>query len=565
MLNLSKNIAATSIVFALISTAAFAQPADTVYTNGKIYTVIDNQPWAEAVAIQDGKFLAVGSVDEIVAVIGDNTVVVDLDGRFVMPGIVDMHLHLPNVHTGEESGELKFSPSLSPEEIQEVLSKYLKDHPDLEWIRGEQWGTSAFPNGRMTKELIDEVSADRPIFLIDDTGHNGTANSKAMELAGITSETEVPPGGAIHIGADGAPSGYLSEGAMGLIGTFLPRPDSDAYYRAISRATEPLTPYGITAWREANANEQILQAYRRLEDEGNFPFRITAAILIDDYQKYVLTYEEAQDLIERREEYNSKLITVNTIKWFADGTPLSRTSRLLEPYPETDSDFGGDALFEREKQDIVRFHKAGIQGMFHALGDGTIRTILDLIETARLESLQPDIIHHLAHANLIHPDDIRRFSKLGVAAEFSPRALMHPGSLSDLAFEAIGPERAARWSPVRDLLDAGALVAYGSDWPQGTPNADPWAALEVFVTRQDPTGENPGQLGESTSIEEAIKIFTLNGAKLMLLEDEIGSIAVGKRADFVVLDQNLLEVNPSKLSDTMVLRTVFGGETVFSR
>ncbi len=220
---------------------ANAQVADVVYENGKIYTVNEAQPWAEAVAIKDGKFVKVGLDEDVRGMIGDSTDVVDLGGRFVMPGIHDTHVHPPLVYVFEEGGDLLFPETLSKEEIQDTLRKYVDTHPDEKDIRGEKWATSLFPGGKAHKSFLDEVVSDRPVMLLDETGHNAVANSKALEHAGVTKDTPQPEGGVIDKDpVTGEPTGYLSETGIGVVNKIFSKPDLDAYYRDMSRALEEM-------------------------------------------------------------------------------------------------------------------------------------------------------------------------------------------------------------------------------------------------------------------------------------------------------------------------------------
>ncbi len=257
-------------LFGLDSSYAQQPVADTVYQNGKIYTVNENNLWAEAVAIKGGKFIEVGSDDDVKAVTGGNTKVVDLDGKFVMPGVHDSHLHPSFVYTFPEAGALLFPESLSKEEVQQALREFAKKNPEAKTIRGEKWSASLFPGGKAHKSFVDEVVSDRPVVLIDETGHNLVANTKALELAGITRDTPDPQGGMIDKDATtGEPTGYLSEEGMGLVLKHFPTPDQEAHTRAIKRSLAEIRPYGITSFIDMATNEPTLKTYQALEQEGS--------------------------------------------------------------------------------------------------------------------------------------------------------------------------------------------------------------------------------------------------------------------------------------------------------
>ncbi len=565
-------VTATLIMLLMLSTwsrlnAKDVDPADTIYTNGKIYTVDNKQPWAEAVAIKDGKFIAVGKNKDIRKLKGNKTELIDLGGDFVMPGIVDTHLHLSNVYGAQMSGELLFPESLTPKQIQKTVREYIGANPERKFVRANKYGLGQFPQGRATKEFLDEISTDIPIMIIDETGHNAAVNSKALEIAGITKDTPDPFGGSIHRNANGEPSGYLSESAMGLVGRHFPRFSTEARYQGLLKAMPAIHPFGITSFRDPMCAEEVIEAYRRLEKEGKLKFRIDLSVLYDDFAAEVSTSEEYGPMLEKAQKgaYNTELISVNSVKFFSDGTPLSKTSLLVDPYPGTKDDLGTMLLNDRVLKEIKGAHLAGLTTVHHVTGDGTVRVILDAIEDGRKQKPLPKLYHHFAHATLIHPDDIQRVVDLKVGVEFSPVALTYPSPLSSLGHKAVGPQRARRWVPLKALADAGALLAHASDWPAGTPDADPWRGLQAYVTREDPTGLMDGKAGEGISIETGIKMLTLNGAVMIGKDDKTGSIEVGKYADFIVLDRNLLETKPKELAAAKVLKTVFGGERVFDR
>ena len=248
------------------------EKADFVYKNGKIYTVNEARPWVEAVAIKDGKFIKVGSDAEMKNLIGDKTKVVDLEGRFVMPGVHDTHVHPPIVYVFKESGDLLFPESLSKEDVQKTLQEFAKAHPEKTKIRGEKWGTTLFPGGKATKGFLDEVIFDHPVMLLDETGHNAVVNSKALEVAGITKDTPQPEGGIIDMDPNtGEPTGYLSETAIGLVNTrVFDKPDLDAHYRGMSRALEEMRAYGITSFIDMGVGENALKTYVQLEKERKY-------------------------------------------------------------------------------------------------------------------------------------------------------------------------------------------------------------------------------------------------------------------------------------------------------
>jgi predicted amidohydrolase YtcJ len=553
------------VIFSAVmaATPVDADTADSVYTNGKIYTVDEAMPWAEAVAIKDGKFIAVGSNGDIAAVTGDSTKVIDLDGGFAMPGIHDTHVHPPLVYGHEEAGRLLFSEANSPDEIIEIVKDYAAKNPDVDIIRGEKWAAGDFPGGKATKDWLDPHFPDRPVYLIDETGHNGVVNSKLLEMAGITKDTPDPEFGVIDRDPKtGEPTGYLSETAMRRIGLLVGRPDEDAWYRSISRSLDQIRAYGTTSIVDMAVGPEILAAYKRLEEEGKLNFRVAATIALNDYQAEFTTAEESEAVLAKRDEMETPLIKIG-LKYWADGAPLSKTALLVEPYSDDPSTYGEMTIGEKELERIVQAHKDGLQVRMHATGDGTTRKLLDTIEKARAEDPKPELRHHIGHLMVVHKDDIPRFKELGVIAEFSP-VLWYPTALGEVASNYVGKDRYARWQPIKEFVDAGATVTFGSDWPAGTPDADPWRGLEAMMTRKDPATNTGDALGQGIDLKTAVKALTINGAKAMMHEDVAGSIEVGKHADMVLLDRNLFEIDPTEISDVKVLKTIFAGKPVYS-
>ena len=556
-----------AITLILFGSVAQAQVADTVYTNGKIYTVNERQPWVEAVAIKDGKFIGVGSVADVKKLTGRDTEVIDLNGSFVMPGIHDTHVHPTGVYTYEEGGELLFPESTPPEEIIKLVKEHAQKHPDLKVIRAQKWAAASFPGGKATKDWLDPHFPDRAVYLVDETLHNAVANSAALKLAGITKDTPDPEFGVIDRDTKtGEPTGYLSEAAMGLVGKKVKLPDVDANYRGLNRSLAQIRAYGTTSLVDMLAGPNGLEAYRRLEKEGKLGLRVDAAMILNDYSAEASTLEASEAVLARRSEFDSPLIDVG-IKFIADGTPLSKTALLVEPYSDDPSTHGQMTIAEKEFKRIEQAHGDGIQVRLHSTGDGTTRKILDVIEAARAKNPKPELRHSIGHLMLVAKEDIPRFKELNVVAEFSP-VLWYPTPLGGLAGRAVGADRYARWMPIKEFVDAGVTVTFGSDWPAGTPDADPWRGLEAMITRRDPKTNIGEKLGEGIDLETGIRILTINGAIAMMHEEKTGSIEEGKLADFIILDQNPFDLEKAgrvdRISDTQVLKTIFEGKVVYA-
>ena len=352
---------------------------------------------------------------------------------------------------------------------------------------------------------------------------------------------------------------------MALIGKFVKRPDVDANYRGISRALDQIRAYGTTSIVDNISGPEALEAYRRLEKEGKLRMRVDGSVIMNDYSAKASTEKESETLLARRSEFDSPLIDIG-IKYFADGTPLSKTALLVEPYTDDPSTRGAMTIGERHFERIKQKHSDGIQVRMHSTADGTTRKLLDVIKEARANDPKPELRHQIGHLMVVTKEDIPRFKELNVIAEFSP-VLWYPTGLGGLAGSAVGAERYARWMPIKEFVDAGATVTFGSDWPAGTPDADPWRGLEAMITRMDPKTNMGDKLGEGIDLKAGIKILTINGAMAMMHDDKTGSIEESKLADFIILDQNLFDLEKAgrvdRISETHVLQTIFEGKVVY--
>ena len=553
----------------IVSCSGEKETADVIYTNGKLYTVNEAQPWAEAVAIQDGKFIAVGENADVLSYKGENTEIVDLQGAFAMPGVQENHVHASCAGATIEkyTGRLALLRTDTPEQIQQKLVEYGKANPGNSWIRGQVWGTAQFEGGRARKGFLDEVMPDRPVILVDESQHLAVANSKALEMAGITKDTPQPIGGVIEKDPEtGEPTGFLADWGMFPIMKINPRVTPEQWRSAIVDSRDILHAYGVTAFTDALCNREAMQAYKDMDTEGVLKMRVECNIMMTDYNADVI---EPWKIIEDREQFRSRLVDPSRAKWGADGIPLSKSSVMLEPYVDEPDNYGKMGLEEKEMENFEKILANGMQLMVHTIGDGTTRKVLDYVEKARAANPENKRPVQFAHPIWTHPDDIKRMAELNVVAEVSP-PMYFWNNLLKSHVAVLGEERTRKAMPIREYLEAGVLVTYGSDWPAGTANANPWPKLEGMITRMNPDGEFPGeQLGETISLEEALKIFTINGATAMENEAVTGSIEVGKYADMIVLDLNpfnLIEADQAdRIGDINVTLTLFEGEVVYNR
>jgi hypothetical protein len=538
---------------------ALAQ-ADTVFTNGRIYTVDGRKPYAEAVAVKDGRFVGVGSAKDIEKFVGRRTRVVDLAGAFALPGFVDAHVHPAQPYLQEEGGALLFPESFGKEQIAEALAAYLKRNPTAPRIIGEKWSVRLFPQGRANKEWLDSLVSDRPAILRDETRHGAVVNSAMLRLAGITKDTPQPKYGFIEKDPrSGEPTGYLADTAQQAVFSKIPMYPDAVWERALERSMRQLTAWGVTAYVDASANAPQFRVYRKMERGGRLNFHVSGSIPMNDWAKDRVI--DPEPLLAMSKQYRSRLFDPIGRKWWGDGTPLSGTSLMVAEYPG-----GGHGEMSVDKADFDRMvEEAGKGGlvMVHAMGDGTVRALLEVFE--RVRQLDPESAsrpHHIAHCAFLRDEDIARFRKLNVVAEFSPLQY-YRGPLTSLAEGAVGAESMKYFANVKKAIDGGAHVAIGSDWPTGAMDANPLRMLQVLVTRKDPYEKSAAEpLGDQIGLEEALRVMTLGGAYAMRKADELGSIEKGKSADMVVLDRNLFTIDRSAIIDARVVYTIFRGRIV---
>ena len=536
--------------------------ADAVYTNARIYKVDAVNSWASAMAVSNGKIIAVGSDEDIAAHISEDTRVNDMAGRMMMPGIHDTHIHPYDGGIGK-TVQCSFLTAVLDEALK-ALQDCLADIPEGQWLRGGQWNDGLFiGTTKAPKHILDEIAPNHPVFLMDWSVHNAWLNSSALELLGIDDETPDPSGGVIVRDLQtGEATGILLDNAA-----YEPRRSLPAYSLqqrsdALAWSIKQIMSYGVTTFKAALVTTENMEAYADLQAKGAIPFNIKTSLSWKS--AWANSHEDELALIDARADFVSDRIDTDFAKIMLDGIPPTYTAAMLEPYLPSEA-FGdrwrGKLMFEPEQlgADLIELDSRGLTVKIHATGDRSARAALDAIEVARMKNGDSGLIHEVSHAELIHPDDIPRFVELNVAAEMCP-ILWHP--IPGLDWEAwLGPERKV-W-PVRNLVESGALVVYGSDWPVvATPN--PWPGIESMVTRADPSGVSDATLwaDQSVDLETTIRIFTHNGAIANKVGDTSGSLEVGKDADFILLDRNIFDVPITEVGETKVLLSVVGGNEV---
>jgi predicted amidohydrolase YtcJ len=574
-------LAALALAAATLAGAAPAAPdalkprsamiADQILINGAVYTENPAQPWAEAVAILDGKTLAVGTTAKIRALAGPRTRITDLEGRMMMPGLIDDHVHAVQGAIGQLY-DCIFASSATPEEIRKTLIGCVRNAPAGAWINGGYWDSNFFKHHSIPSSprgWLDEVTGDRPLILRDDTGHNVWVNSAALNAAGVNSRTPDPLGGRFEREAGATmPNGVAYEAAADLLQKAVTPRTADQLSKAVARVRELAHSFGIIGLKEADATTPEIAAYTSADLKGHLDLYVAACISTlqsQDRPDKILDFN-AIDKIHAT--YRSAHVATDFVKIYLDGVPTpARTAAMIEPYV-ADSKGGrvrGDFHVDPSvlAKDVVELDRRGYTVKMHAAGDRAIREGLDAIEAARRANPSGTLRHELAHAGFIAPEDLPRFAKLHAVADFSP-VIWYPSPIIDAVIEAVG-ERGRHYWPMRTLAASGAAMAAGSDWPSVVLTMDPWGGIEAMVTRSDPYHASTKTLWleESVDLATALKIYTLGGAAGLKRESQTGSIVAGKSADFIVLDRKLFKIPPSEISDTRVLMTYFQGKLVY--
>jgi len=567
-----KLAALSLIVMTALGVACAQRPAgelaDTVYTNGRIYTVNEAEPWAEAVAIKDGKFVAVGSNSKAESVTGDATEVIDLNGQFVMPGMVDTHTH-PFMSAIQVLDQLVLDDPQSLEDIQQQVLAYAEANPDKDWIEGLAWPKGMFDLENPMREWLDEIVPDRPVALMDQGGHARWCNTKALQIAGFMDpEFEPPPFAIIERDGDGVPSGTIRETAVGHLNKFIPPPSPEIFDRAAVFVQELFNRNGITATRTAQGVEGGLKALDRAAERADVSLHWAVSMDVNFFESR-LSLEERLQQIDNRGNYASDYVGVDFAKIFVDGDLNGFGIKMLEPFEGTTDEYGRTNIEPAELTRLVELLDAkGVSVQFHAIGDQSIEYLVEALEAAAAANGGTlNTRHYPDHLGFVTPDQIERLVKLNGVIGFAPYfSFTFPG-IHESYLQFVGQDRLHRMQPMRTALDAGAIVGTGTDY-SSLPQ-DPWPLLEGMTHRRNPwvgaDESDANNAAESISIEEAIHVYTMGGAYAMLAEDRIGSIEEGKYADFLVLDRNLLEITADDIDQTEVLTTVFSGRVVFER
>ena len=537
-------------------------PADTIVVNADIRTMDPLIPRARWLAIKDGRIAHLGDDGPVDALKGSGTEIVDAEGRLVLPGFQDTHIHLQDSGL-EHAFNLKLDRVTGMESLQKMLREFADSHPHNDWIIGGGWNFGMFTEDNLTRKALDAVVSDRPVFLRDSSYHSAILNSKACEVAGITSSTPNPHNGIIVRDKSGNPTGMVYEDAMEVVKARMPEYSDAQYADGVRWAQRHCNKHGITGVIDARVEERHVRVYRQLERDRELTVRICATAGV---QPSEAPANALSRVIAMRSDGASDLVRVHSAKFFVDGIVENRTAAMLEDYSD---ERGGNAplMFgENQLRELfVAFDAARFQIHIHAIGDRAVRSSLDALEAARQVNGEWPSLHHIAHVQFIDPTDIPRFRELGVVANLQPLWASNDRSVTEIAAPMVGPTR-TRWIYAnRSLIESGAAYTLSSDWGVSTLNPFPIMATAILRQARHMGWDCPPFVpDERIDINQAVRGYTTNAAAAAWRDRETGSLSVGKYGDLIILDRDIFAVPAQEVGGTKVTLTMFGGKVVYA-
>jgi predicted amidohydrolase YtcJ len=565
-----RSICTSLLLAALTCGFAWSQPpekpaADLLLLNGHIYTSNRTQPWTKGLAIRGEKILAVGDEAQVSKYRGPHTLVINLAGRMVLPGIIDSHSHF--LEGSLSLDQFALDDAYAILEIQRRVRDFAAAHPDRQWLLGHGWLYDAFkPSGLPTKQILDEVVSDRPVVVDCYDGHSVWLNSRALTLAGIDRNTpDVKKGGVVvgtivHDPVTGEPTGVLKEEAATLVQRVIPEPSREAKLKSIRDGLKEANRHGVTSVLNASGSIEELELYDTLRKQGALNVRMTTSLMMEPElsEKTLAMFEEG------RRRFNDEWVRAGVIKAFMDGVIESHTAAMLDPYSD-DPKLTGSLNYvpEQFRRNVVELDRRHFQVITHAIGTRAVRTALDAYQSAEEVNGPRDRRFRIEHIENINPADIPRFGSLRVIASMQPYHCFPEPNLINVWARNIGPDRLPYSFAWHDLAAAGAVLAFGSDWP--VVSLDPFIGIQNAVTRQNNDGQPPeGWVGhQKVTLEQTLAAYTRDAAYAEFQEDIKGSLEPGKLADLIVLSQDLFAIPALEIRKTTVLMTIVGGKIVY--
>jgi hypothetical protein len=529
--------------------------ADLIIVNAKVHTMDRNQPGAEAVAVIGNRIAAVGSTKDIKKLAGSNTKQIDAKGQLVLPGFNDAHVHF--MSGGFQLSSVDLRDATSPQEFAERIRDFAAKLPEGRWITGGDWDHERWPDAKLpTKELVDRYTPNTPIFVNRLDGHMSLANSLALKLAGVNSQTLDPPGGVIvRDPKTGEPTGVLKDAAQGFVWKVIPPASFEEKLAAARAATNHAASLGVTSVQDMSAGVDV-GVYQTLLDRGELKTRIYAVWPLPSWDRLARTGVRAH--------FGSAMLRTGGLKGFADGSLGSTTALFYEPYrdaPNTSGIPSGEMFPEGAMLERIRgADKAGLQVLIHAIGDKANTLILSMYEQVEQENGDRDRRFRIEHAQHLRAQDIGRFARDKVIASMQPYHAIDDGRWAE---KRIGKDRAKTTYAFRSLLDSGATLAFGTDWTVAP--LDPMLSVYAAVTRRTLDGKNPNGWvpAQKISVEEAVRAYTVGSAFAEFQENKKGTIAPGKLADLVILSRDIFRVDPKEIEKVKVVMTIMDGRVVY--
>ena len=539
-------------------TVGLAQPAASlILIHGRIWTGVRAEPEAQAVACLGDRIVAVGPDAGIERWRGPRTQVIDLAGRRVVPGFNDSHVHF--FPGGQALSSVQLREARSETEFRDRIAAYAARIPAGRWITEGEWDHENWTPSRLpTRQLIDPVTAGHPVFVSRLDGHTALANSLALKLAHVDRTTPDPPGGVIVRDASGEPTGVLKDAAQGLVERVMPEPDESQITEAVEAAMRYANEHGVTSVQDMSAAPNVFRVYQKLLHEGRLTVRISGHQPLASWQHLAG--------IGLLADFGSETLHIGGLKGFADGSLGSTTALFFHPYldaPQTSGIANAEMIPpEKMERHILDADRAGLQVAVHAIGDRANAMILDMYEAAEKQNGPRDRRFRIEHAQHLRQQDIPRFAALHVIASMQPYHLIDDGRW---AAKRVGPEVLRGTYAFRSLLDTGAVLAFGSDWPVAPMDA--LMGIYAAATRRTLDEKNPGGWipEQKISVAEALRAYTWGSAYASFEEKIKGTIEPGKLADMAVLSQDILSIPPETIRDVHVEETVLGGRVVYQR
>jgi predicted amidohydrolase YtcJ len=546
------------VVIQLLCLGGLAQPrpaADLVLVNARVWTVDKDHPAAQAVAVLGDRIVAVGANADVEAWRGPGTKVIDAGGKLLLPGFNDAHLHL--VSGGSQLDAVQLTDAPSPEEFARRIGERASKTARGEWIVGGDWDETKWNPAKLpSKELIDRLTPDTPVFVYRYDGHLGLANSVALRLAGVTAKTVNPPGGVVVRDAKGNPTGILKDAAMDPVYRVMPALSHEQRVRVVKRALAHAASLGVTSAQDMNPDYADIAVYAELAQRGELTTRLYVA-------PYITGFED-QAKLGIRHAFGGPFLQMGAVKAYSDGSLGSSTAYFFEPYIGQPNNHG---LLSEEmhpvslmRERMLQADAAGLQICTHAIGDQGISLILDLYADVETAHGDADRRFRIEHAQHMAAKDFDRFSRLHVIASVQPYHAIDDGRFAE---DRIGHDRCSRTYAFRTFLDHGVRLAFGTDWDVAPLN--PLLGLYAAVTRATLDGKNPNGWfpQQKLTVAEAVEAYTMGSAYAEFQEKEKGSITAGKLADMVLLSDDIFTIAPEKIREVKVEKTILGGKLIW--